>query len=409
MREWPSNLDVEGLTAGGWQPTPFRQFVVKIHSRCDLACKYCYVYEMADSSWRDRPKVMSAEILAATAARIGEHVRAHDLDTVELVLHGGEPLLAGTEPIREIVTRVRSETAPGTRLKVSLQSNATLLDLRYLRLFDELGVRVGVSLDGDEAMHDRSRRRVNGQGSHAAVMTALGLLTSPDFRHLFGGLLCTVDLRNDPVGAYEALAAFDPPAVDFLLPHGNWSAPPPGREAGACGTPYADWLIRVFDHWYGTPRRRTDVRLFGEIIHLLLGGSSASEQVGLSPVAMVVVETDGGVEQSDLLKSAYQGAPETGLHVTRDPFDAALALPAIAARQIGALALAAECRQCPVGGVCGGGLYAHRYRAGSGFANPSVYCPDLLRLVGHVRKTVEKDLAARVGAAAERARDEGAR
>jgi hypothetical protein len=29
------------------------QFSVKIHSRCDLSCVYCYMYEMADQSWRD--------------------------------------------------------------------------------------------------------------------------------------------------------------------------------------------------------------------------------------------------------------------------------------------------------------------------------------------------------------------
>jgi len=30
---------------------------------------------------------------------------------------------------------------------------------------------------------------------------------------------------------------------------------------------------------------------------------------------------------------------------------------------------------------CGGGLYAHRYREGSGFDNPSVFCPDLMKLI----------------------------
>jgi uncharacterized protein len=111
---------------------------------------------------------------------------------------------------------------------------------------------------------------------------------------------------------------------------------------------------------------------------------------------MVVVETDGDIEQSDLLKSAYHGAPETGLHLKRDSFDDALLLPSIAARQIGLLALSPECRACPIAKVCGGGLYAHRYRSGHGFANPSVYCPDLFRLVGHIRETVEADLSARV-------------
>ena len=38
---------------------PFREFVVKIHSRCDLACDYCYMYELADQTWRDRPRKMS--------------------------------------------------------------------------------------------------------------------------------------------------------------------------------------------------------------------------------------------------------------------------------------------------------------------------------------------------------------
>ena len=34
---------------------------------------------------------------------------------------------------------------------------------------------------------------------------------------------------------------------------------------------------------------------------------------------------------------------------------------------------------------CGGGLYAHRYRTGSGFMNPSVYCADLEKIITHVR------------------------
>src|SRR5690606_34262130 len=131
-----------------------------------------------------------------------------------------------------------------------------------------------------------------------------------------------------------------------------------------------------------------------EILHLLLGGASATELVGLSPAAMIVVETDGAIEQSDLLKSVYDGAAATGLHVLRDSFDDALRLPAIAARQLGRAALAGRCRACPISAVCGGGLYVHRYRAGSGFANPSVSCPDLFRLVTRIRSRVAADLAA---------------
>jgi len=62
------------------------------------------------------------------------------------------------------------------------------------------------------------------------------------------------------------------------------------------------------------------------------------------------------------------------------------------ARQVEARALAGQCRACPVHPVCGGGLYAHRYRQGTGFLNPSVYCPDLLTLISHIRDQMRADL-----------------
>lgn len=392
--EWPSTLDVPALMADGWNPIPFREFIVKIHSRCDLSCDYCYMYEMTDQSWRDQPRRMSAEIAEWTARRIGEHARAHNLAKVALILHGGEPLLAGRELIARIVRDTRAAAGLGVQVDAGIQTNAVGLDDAYLKLFSELGIRVGVSLDGTAEAHDRHRRFSSGRGSYAAVSAGLHRLVQAPFRRLFTGLLCTIDLRNDPVATYEALAAFEPPGIDFLLPHGTWAAPPPGRVPGAVETPYADWLIAVFDHWY--PKPTTGVRLFEDIMHLILGGESSTEAVGLAPSRMVVIETDGAIEQADTLKAAYAGAPQTGLHVLRDPFDKALLLPGMAARQLGIRALSGQCRACEIRRVCGGGLYAHRYRPGTGFANPSVYCPDLMRLIGHITDTMRADIAARL-------------
>ena len=393
-REWPATLDVSALLAEGWHPVPFRDFIVKIHSRCDLSCDYCYMYEMADQSWRDRPRRMSIETAEQTAARIGEHARSHRIADLALILHGGEPLLAGHELIWRLATATRKRSGPDVRVSVHVQTNAVGLTESYLRLFAELGIRVGVSLDGAAQAHDRHRRFASGRGSHATVMAGLARLLQDEFRHLFSGLLCTIDLLNDPVETYEALLAFHPPQVDFLLPHGTWDAPPPGRASDSANTPYADWLIRVFDRWYRNPG--TDVRLFSEIMRLLLGGTSACEAVGLAPARMVVVETDGWIEQTDNLKATYQGAAVTGLHVSRDPFDAALQLPGVVAQQIGERGLSATCRACPVHRVCGGGMYTHRYRSGSGFANPSVYCPDLIRLINHIRAAVQDDVGERL-------------
>ncbi|GII81183.1 radical SAM protein [Sphaerisporangium rufum] len=384
---------MDALIEKGWSPHPFRNFVLKIHSRCDLACDYCYMYQAADQGWRSQPRVMSRALVRRVAERIAEHARAHALPHVNVVLHGGEPLLAGHRHLGFAATALREALPPAVGLRVSVQTNGMLLDEEHLRLFARLGVRVGVSLDGDQDAHDRHRRRADGRGSHARAVAAVRRLAEGPYREIFGGLLCTVDPRNDPVRTYEALLAHRPPAIDFLLPHGNWTAPPPGRASGSPATPYADWLIAVFDRWYDAPVRETGVRSFEAIVHLLLGGTVALEGLGLSPMRCVVVETDGAIEQGDALKTAYPGATATGLHVATASFDAALRLPAVAARQLGAAALAADCARCPVRRVCGGGHYAHRYRAGSGFANPSVYCPDLYRLIGHVRHRLAADVA----------------
>nr|WP_245674729.1 FxsB family cyclophane-forming radical SAM/SPASM peptide maturase [Herbidospora cretacea] len=390
---FPANLDVAELLASGWRPSAFRQFILKVHSRCDLACPGCYVYEMADQSWRTQPRQMSPAVVASTAFRIAEHARTHRLPDIDVILHGGEPLLAGPESLEHIVRTIRGACSEvGTRVRVSMQTNAVRLDETYLKLFHDLEIRVGVSLDGDAVAHDRTRVFANGRGSHERVSRALRLLEGP-FHHLFAGLLCTIDLRNDPIATYRALLEFDPPSVDFLLPHGNWAAPPPWRDADSTATPYADWLIRIFDEWRETPRFRTEIRLFHEIIRLLSGGDSRSESVGLSPASMVVVETNGAIEQSDILKSAFEGASATGLHVLTAAFDDALGHPAIAARQLGVRALGPECRRCDLVNTCGGGLYAHRFRPATGFLGPSVYCPDLYRLISYIRERHARDTA----------------
>jgi uncharacterized protein len=125
---------------------------------------------------------------------------------------------------------------------------------------------------------------------------------------------------------------------------------------------------------------------------LLMGGVSRTESVGLDPVDYLTVETDGSLEQADALKTVADGIAATDLDVFANTFTAALAHPGIRARQLGLDALADSCRSCPIVKVCGGGLYAHRYRAPDGFRHPTVYCADQRRLITHIRDRVAADL-----------------
>ncbi|ULR51846.1 FxsB family cyclophane-forming radical SAM/SPASM peptide maturase [Streptomyces deccanensis] len=374
---------------------PLRQFVLKMHSRCDLACDHCYVYEHADQSWSRRPVVVSDEVLRRTAERIAEHAGAHGLTTVHVVLHGGEPLLAGRARLRRAARELTTALSGVCELDLRIHTNAVTLDERFLDLFDEFDIKVGVSLDGDRAANDLHRRYADGRSSHDRVLRGIALLNRPRHRHLFAGILCTIDLRNDPVAVHDALAALAPPRVDFLLPHATWDEPPARPAEDTAGTAYARWLLAVHDRWTATGRSM-DVRVFDSVLRTLRGESSLTESLGLAPTDLAVIETDGTFEQADSLKTAHDGAPATGLDVFGNSLDEVAAHPGIVARQQGLDGLAEQCRACPVVRSCGGGLYAHRYRSdGSGFRNPSVYCSDLLSLITDLRDRHMTDQSAR--------------
>ncbi|MFI9563070.1 FxsB family cyclophane-forming radical SAM/SPASM peptide maturase [Streptomyces rishiriensis] len=364
----------------------FRQFIVKVHGRCNLACTYCYLYAGPDRTWRSRPAAAAPEVLDRTATRIAEHARTHALPALSLVLHGGEPLLAGAGTLARFTALVRDRVPADCAVDAVVQTNATLLTPRRLAVLADAGLRIGVSLDGGLAAHNA--RRVDHAGRPSWPAASRGaLLVAERAPQAYAGVLTVVDVTLDPVETYESLLTLRPPALNLLLPHGNWSAPPP-HWAGAR---HGEWLCAVFDRWWTAGRRETRIRLFEECVALLLGLPAATEALGLAPFDAVVVETDGSVEQVDSLKSAYDGAARTGLDVFRHAFDQALRHPAVAARQAGAAALADQCRSCPLLRVCGGGHYAHRYRAGHGFRNPSVYCADLQRLIRHIAARLATD------------------
>lgn len=357
------------------------QYVLKIVSRCDLSCDHCYVYEHPDQGWRRQPITMAPSVVDAVADRIAAHAEGHGLQTVRVVLHGGEPLLAGAAGIAAVSRRLRS--ALGDRLDLRMQSNGVLLTPEICDVLVEHDVKIGISLDGDAAANDRHRRYANGASSHAQVLRALALLRRAEYRSSYAGILCTVDVANDPVQVYEALLAEQPPGIDFLLPHGNWDRPPP---PGVGGTPYASWLLRIYRRWaadgYPVP-----IRFLDSLLSTAAGGRSHTEAVGLSPADLVVVETNGSFEQVDSLKSAFDGAPATGLTVFDNTVDEVAAHPMIAIRQAGLAGLCETCRACEYVRQCGGGLFAHRYGAGRGFDNPSVYCADLKELIRSMRPT----------------------
>jgi uncharacterized protein len=339
-----------------------------------------------DETWKRQPTTFSETVRDQIADRIHEYTLKHRIPALSVVLHGGEPLLAGLTGVAATLKAVKEAVPPHTQLHFGIQTNGILLDERFLDLFHEYEVRVGVSLDGGRNAHNRHRIYANQRGSYDGTAAALRLLSKPEHRAIYSGLLCTIDVRNDPVEVYEDLLTFEPPAIDLLLPHGNWTNPPP-RPAGA--RTYAEWLIDVFDAWYCAPRVGTRIRLFESMMVRMLGGRSANEAIGGDEPGVVVIETDGSYERTDSLRTTEEGAAATGLGVATHSLEDLISHLDVPS------ALAEDCLACPVLSICGGGLRAHRYRDGS-FEHPSAYCADLYTVIRHIRDRVATDLGVRI-------------
>lgn len=356
-------------------------FLVKIASRCNLDCDYCYVYRHADQSWRGQPAIMSEEHRRKLACRIGEYSQAIGLERLLVVFHGGEPLLAGPERIAETARWIRAAVPHTTKVDFSIQTNGVLLDDAALSHVASADIAVSLSMDGPQIAHDLHRLDHKGKSSFEKVEAALLRLTRrPD---VFAGLIAVIDPAIPPEDLFEFFVAHDPPNLDFLLPDANYLRPPLGREK--LPNLYKEWLIRAFDLWFDR-YASLSVRLFDSLLNSLAGLPNETDAFGMGDVSLLTIDTDGTYHDLDVLKIVGEGASALGLSLDNSTVVEAARSPGIARHR--ALlrweGLAPECQRCPVVQQCGGGSVPHR-AAMDGFRHPTIYCQEMLSLVSHAR------------------------
>lgn len=127
---------------------------------CNLNCEHCWVNEKEANGCLSRDMLDKA---------ISE---ALDLGLTYIKISGGEPLIAG-EITEFIINKVKYEN-----VNVSIETNGTLIDERWAKIFSENEVSVSVSIDShEESTHDRFRGLV---GSFEKTINAVELLVKND-------------------------------------------------------------------------------------------------------------------------------------------------------------------------------------------------------------------------------------
>ncbi|HEX6369850.1 MAG TPA: cyclophane-forming radical SAM/SPASM peptide maturase YhhB [Longimicrobium sp.] len=363
-------------------PVEFTAFLLKIASRCNLACDYCYMYQHADQSWRLQPKVMSNDILNRLAVRIAEYAQDADLGSIAIMFHGGEPLLAGPQRIADITRDLRAAVRQTTSIRFTVQTNGTLLNEEALSLLADAGVSVAISIDGGLTANDRHRRDHRGNSSFAAAQRALELLEHRP--EVYAGIISVIDPFVDPEEVLGFLCPRDPPSLDLLLPDAHHERPPLGRDDDP-GL-YERWLVRAFDIWFDQ-YPHVPLRTFDSLLAACAGLPSETDAFGFGSVNMLTVETDGSYHSNDVLKITRTGATALRMHITEHSIAEAADSESIKLYN-GLLqhsGLSPVCHRCPEVNVCGGGSVPHRYSNG-GLMNPTVYCREMLSLISHARQ-----------------------
>jgi uncharacterized protein len=357
--------------------------LIKVASRCNINCSYCYVYNMGDSGWADMPNQISSETTAALAKSLLE------LSNIQrrpfaVVLHGGEPLLLGLVKLRRLIFSLRNALPP--ECAISIQTNGILLAEEILELCAATRVTISVSIDGPRHIHDKYRVGHTGRGTYDQVLKGINLLRGHrDAAFLFTGLLAVIDPESDPAEVYAFFKELGPPSVDFIYRDGNHSRLPAGKKSFQ-STEYGRWLARLLDIYLADPSP-IRIRILDDTIKLMLGGKGTKDGVGLTDYGVLIIDSDGSITKNDTLKSSYDGADRfhEKWSVHTHHLAEVLNSPEFAEYHRMQRPSSKVCLSCPELRVCGGGMTLHRWRDDNGFDNPSVYCADQTLLINYIR------------------------
>jgi len=126
---------------------------------CNLSCDYCYV--------NGKPLKVNIMSLETAIKIIDELMSQNNVDYVDFLWHGGEPLLRDIDFYQRIFEYQKKYEYP--KYRNSLQTNLTLLTHEWIDFFKDHNITLSTSLDGTIQLHNRNRKYPDGSGSYDKV------------------------------------------------------------------------------------------------------------------------------------------------------------------------------------------------------------------------------------------------
>ena len=334
-----------------------------VSGRCNLNCRYCFYME---------GHTQGCAMTAEDARTLLERALPRIAGGYPLVFQGGEPLLAGHAYFEAVFSLLRER---GLQVPVFIQTNGTLIDGRFARLFAENHALVGVSLDGIRQTHEAYRSDFD------RVMAGIRHLQDAGCEfNILSVVTGTLAEHVDEVWAFYREQGFD---FQQYIP---CISTPPGRLLSS--GQYGAFLCRLFDLWKADYERGRYVYIrFFENMLLLLSGCPP-EECGANGVCspQLLVESNGDVYPCDFyVEDKYRLG---NLHT--DPLRTLEQRLAQSGFIASSYALPEQCAACRYLSLCRGGC--RRYRDADGLF---IHCEAYRQFFEHAVKPMSHLLQAR--------------
>lgn len=270
---------------------PISIMIKPASSACNLRCEYCFYADVSDNRQEKNKGIMSLD----TARSIIKSAFEFSKDNVFFTFQGGEPLLAGVDYFNSFIDMVK-EYKGKANVSFALQTNGTLINDEWCKLFKDNRFLIGVSLDGDEEINSY-RKYPDGSSSFNDVMKGIELLKKYDVPFNILSVLTSRTAQNFRK-TYRFFKSNDLRYLQYipcLKPFGS-----DDNEYSMTTEDYEGYLNSAYKLYYNDSFRvGVSIRQFDN--YRLLSQGQNAEQCGMNGVCsnQFVIEGDGSIYPCD--------------------------------------------------------------------------------------------------------------
>ncbi|WP_152224298.1 quinohemoprotein amine dehydrogenase maturation protein [Pseudomonas sp. SCB32] len=150
---------------------PISTVVLNVNTGCNLSCTYCY---KEDLDVPTKGRRMSFDTARKSIDLLLVEGAVHE--RINVIFFGGEPL-TNLPLIKQVVEYTEAHCSElGKKVDFSMTTNATMLTEEIVDYLDQHKFGISISMDGPQAVHDRRRITVSGQGTYAVVASKARML-----------------------------------------------------------------------------------------------------------------------------------------------------------------------------------------------------------------------------------------